>query len=893
MEMNEKEYNSVLLGALLHDVGKLFEKSNDNSKKHWEEGGDFIQLYKDELYRNGFNFELLEKIIRMHHKQQWKAIDDLQMKSLVGIVHCSDGYSAGERDKESEKDKGKKPLKHYPLDSIFANIHLQNDTDAEIVKNYNGSSFHHSPKQLSFTDIFPSAYDLPNDETSIDAVKNEYNKLKEGFVEAFNLLMTNHHSTSSDDQKIDSMIVSLYSLFYKYTWCVPDDVGRKIRDISLFDHTRITAAISACLYIYHCANNTLNDIEKIVDNNETKFLLIAGDLSGIQEYLYNIASIGAGGVAKRLRTRSFFLSSLVEVVSHRILKECIGDGIELPIMCKIMASGGNFILLVPNLNQLTKNVNDITNKINGWLLKEFQGDLSFSSACLPLTGADFEIERDDTKKTEGHKNYIIEKLLALHQELDKKKTNKLIGILSLEGGDGEEAIWQQDRFVKDEIDFPYGDCPSCKKNPAGAKSEQVSERLCSRCDSDRRFSELLVKAKYFCYSERKAHNDDQYDFFDGKYSVKIAKNKSEIPDDAYLVQVTYAEDIMHDKPCFLSPYANYVACFKNRNELKRYCADFCGKKNPLGECEFYTCLMNPDDCETKTGIRPSGFPAVKPFDCLAAFSEGEKLLGILKADVDRLGLIFSEGFGAERASLSRIATLSRMVDLFFSGWVDHTLRYDNRFSEIYTVYSGGDDLLLLGPWDNIIDLSKEISDSFRKYVAFNPQVTISAGIAVTKAKFPIAKSSRLADSNLDSAKKGEKLKSKIHRRNRLNVFGTNAVWFKKYDEEIEVAELFEWSDEILKAMINIDGKQKISGGLVHNLLNYAEMCKRWMEDKDRNIMNLRYLPLTSYTIGRMTDENRMKYLLKKLIVDLNKQICFSKFRMPITCALLKNRGGRN
>lgn len=138
------------------------------------------------------------------------------------------------------------------------------------------------------------------------------------------------------------LFTHLLAVLERYTWCLPSNSQEEIPDISLYDHLRTTAAIAACLYIYHCEKNEW-DITSIKDSRKEKFRLVVGDLSGIQSYIFDISHHGAGGVAKRLRARSFYLSMLSEVASHKVLHT-----FGLPISNIIMASGGKFYILLPN-----------------------------------------------------------------------------------------------------------------------------------------------------------------------------------------------------------------------------------------------------------------------------------------------------------------------------------------------------------------------------------------------------------------------------------------------------------------------------------------------------------------------------------------------------------------
>ncbi|MFQ6056140.1 MAG: hypothetical protein ACE5J3_09195, partial [Methanosarcinales archaeon] len=265
------------------------------------------------------------------------------------------------------------------------------------------------------------------------------------------------------------------------------------------------------------------------------------------------------------------------------------------------------------------------------------------------------------------------------------------------------------------------------------------------------------------------------------------------------------------------------------------------------------------------------------FDCIAATSEGEQLLGVLKADVDYLGFIFSIGLEKEKeeeniTSISRISTLSRMLDTFFSGWINMAVH--NNFGNCYIVYSGGDDLLIVGPWNSIIELSKYIERNFRNYTCNNPNITLSAGIFLCKPKYPIARSSKLAEDALEN--------SKDIGRDRITVFDTTVQWTEMSD----IIKCYEFFDSALK-------NKEISTSYVYRLLKYNRM---YIEG------NIMYYPLMSYDIARnIININKGDELIairdKKKVDNLiiirdNKNNEMGTLKIPVSIALLKNRGKR-
>ena len=88
---------------------------------------------------------------------------------------------------------------------------------------------------------------------------------------------------------------------------------------------------------------------------------------------------------------------------------------------------------------------------------------------------------------------------------------------------------------------------------------------------------------------------------------------------------------------------------------------------------------------------------------------------------DRLGMIFSEGLTDNDYSIGRIFTLSRMMEGFFSGFLQNLL--ENKFTDIYTEYAGGDDLLLIGPWQSIMVLAQKLRENFKSYTCDNPDIS--------------------------------------------------------------------------------------------------------------------------------------------------------------------------
>ena len=146
------------------------------------------------------------------------------------------------------------------------------------------------------------------------------------------------------------------------------------------------------------------------------------------------------------------------------------------------------------------------------------------------------------------------------------------------------------------------------------------------------------------------------------------------------------------------------------------------------------------------------------FEELAKNSKGAEKLGAVRMDVDNLGKIFTLGLLKEKRTTTRISSLSRMMNYFFKGYLNLLGEFDDKSIldicnwqsnspklakkrepgwNFSIIYAGGDDLFILGAWDDVFELSFDIESLFHRYVAENPHITISAGYSIFNNKHPL------------------------------------------------------------------------------------------------------------------------------------------------------------
>ncbi len=131
---------------------------------------------------------------------------------------------------------------------------------------------------------------------------------------------------------------------------------------------------------------------------------------------------------------------------------------------------------------------------------------------------------------------------------------------------------------------------------------------------------------------------------------------------------------------------------------------------------------------------------------LAQKSEGIERIAVLRGDVDNLGNTFVNGFkitgGGAYETLSRTATLSRQLSLFFKLYLNSILESGKSKAvsnggarNACIVYSGGDDIFLVGAWNEVIDAFIDIRNALEKFTLGT--LTISGGVGIYDASYPI------------------------------------------------------------------------------------------------------------------------------------------------------------
>jgi len=708
-------HETVALAGLLHDIGKFMLRATVGGRYTWEGAvqGDFG--YKHAMLSASFVEELLPRQWRRevlgpvgyHHRPQSRR---------DRIVQLADHLSAAERDDGVQDDQ---PRTQHPqqLLSIFCKLSADE-------KQLPAAAWRYLPLQslrLEAAALFPSAAMTP------EQVWRAYEALWQEFRREAETLREVHEGGGD----LPTYLETLLLLFQRYTWCIPSAYYKNVPDISLYDHSRMTAALAAVLDRPEVDDAWLTQMIRQPERSQEEVaLLVGGDVSGVQDFIYTITARGA---TSALRGRSFYLQLLTEAIARYVLRR-----LDLPITNLIYAGGGNFYLLARpgDLALLTP----IQREISRVLLQHHRGALYTAIAGLPLRGETF---------FDGKISQAWGWLHARIQQVKQRRFSELdaegLALLfaSLDHGGNEERQCQVCGLEHPATtEKRRGDAEAVRKCPPCVAFEDLGDDL-------RRARWLLLRERSSTAAPLDLHAAP------GKWQeilaafgleIRLFEHTPPLSEDGVRGVLLALDD---DALAEASPGAR-VAVGRRLlvNTTPILTAD---ERRAL--CEDPTF---PEDEQRALPVAGS----VKPFSVLEHQSRGIKRLGVLRMDVDNLGALFQQGLG-EQATLSRVAMLSFAVSLYFEGWVaklaeqvDAASRRnaDTNGGRLYAIYAGGDDLFFVGSWDAVVELAIAVRRDLTHYAANHPGIHASAGIALVGGKYPLYQAAEDAGAAEEEAK---------------------------------------------------------------------------------------------------------------------------------------------
>ncbi len=863
----------VALAAYLHDLGKFAERARievpkDALDAHKTQYCPF--RYTDAGGKNGYHthvhaaytglaFDVVERtapdLIQgdMHpfiNRAQLQSDPAKTTDSLINaaaahhrpetflqwVIATADRVASGfERDEfdkyndaKDENEETKTGRNHYQARqlSLFEQINKQEKATAKDLL------WRYPLKALSPTAIFPQlrAQCEPSEDKVAQA---QYKELWDDFLKALRDIPKSHCGNWP------LWLDHFDTAWLTFTQAIPAATAFGTKpEVSLYDHSKTTAALATALWRWHEAEGKTDPTaaQRLAKGNRgddvhiDKFLLIQGDFFGIQDFVFAEGSQTNKAAAKLLRGRSFQVSLFTELAALKVL-----EALALPPTSQITNAAGKFLIVAPNTQAAKDALKTVTQEINQWFLTHSFGLAGLGLVGKPASCNDFL--KGNFKALMG----------SLFSELEKAKLQRF----DLTA----DANLTPTVFA---VNYPHGVCqyngrlPADKAEGSNKASAALSRDQITLGSQLARKDRILItqggaalhgagvtplETAIFGYNVAFTGGEEET----GKFG-HLARDGSllrcwdfSLPDNlegtlwngyarrfinAYVPRFTKLD---------LQTSAKYRGLEYDVDRGSLRIDD--GKTLDDIACEDRTCPDDPDKWQ------------------------GQIALMTLKGDVDNLGILFQQGL--QEPTFAKMAALSRQMNAFFAIWLPAVCKV--HFPNTYTVFAGGDDFFLIGPWHSTQKLAARMADEFKLYVAHNPGITFSAGMVMTKPGQPIHTLGTQAEEALDVAK-GNHLPEAEARKNALVLYGERVRWP-------------DWS-KVHAAQVQLErvrSDYELSTGYVYGLLQLIDLASD-KTNPEHAMWRSRFAYRTRrYVVDKIREPDKRQRAQTELSVALGKQ----------------------
>ena len=858
----------VAFAAMIHDIGKVVQRMENPKNRrfgqtkledHFQQycrfkqdgqywthrhaaytalAMDALEVHWPDMKLDGAKDDSLINAAAMHHKPE-----TLLQQAVTLADRLASGFEREEFERhKAPEDKTDTGRNHYQarLLPFFEHITLGGSPAKQSAKDY---AYRYRLRPMSANDIFPARRE-ECEPSRDDKARDEYDALWQDFVSGLEKIPAAHRNAWP------LWLDHFDSLWLTYTHAVPSATAFGVRpDVSLYDHSKATAALAVALWRFALATGvtapeTLAALQRC--ESEKPFLLIQGDFFGIQDFIFAEGSGTNRQAAKVLRGRSFQVSLFTELAALRLL-----ELLELPSTSQIINAAGKFLIVAPNTEESISRLVRAKQEFDGWFIRQSFGMIGIGLAWQAAGCPDFH----------GQSSGFSALMKRLFDDLEKTKHQRY--------------DLCQSRSLVLETDFPQGVCAWQGRFPADdAKDGQAS------CALSR--DQILIGECLAAHSLVLIVREKDADAFAGR--------KCEIS--VFGCRILFADEV----PC------NQMAA---AGALRR-CWDFslprgldaalwngCARRQINGHVPRFKSDFDPALAEKKyssdllSGINALADNTVKTFGYIACEDrrpapdgtgrwQGQSALAVLKGDVDNLGLIFQKGLddpeSGQRPSFAKMAALSRQMNAFFAVRLPALCRTE--YPDVYTVFAGGDDFFLVGPWLSTQRLVGRMVEEFRRYVAENKGMHFSAGMIMTKPGAPVRAMAREADEALARAKKHDG-------KNAFCLWGSVASWDRWPDLERMEQEL----ERIKKTY-------KLSTGFIYGLINLLERRLEEEQNPEAALWRSNLAYRTARLLDRVKDRQARRDAQCDIVQNIGEkgiEKMKESFRIPLFNHLYQQR----
>lgn len=445
-------------------------------------------------------------------------------------------------------------------------------------------------------------------------------------------------------------------------------------DISVYEHIKQSIAIGSVIFEYLTENGKLEEQEQICSNPK-------GFYSEKSMLLYSMDFSGIQSFIYGQYGKEDVLKNLrarsfyLEILMENIIDELLNK-LELSGANLLYAGGGHAYFILANTEKTKTLIKDFDADVKNWMQDTFGIDLYVGTGYAQCSCNDLENQPEG-----AYSNCFREASAAVSENKLRRYNASQIKILNK----GKKADGERE-------------CRICHSS-----YNLNSDGVCSICEGFAKLSGNILKREIFTVV-----NDAKkgiLPIYKGGYLS--AENVSRRDGEEYL---------RTNKNILIRAYSKN-SLYKGNNYIKTiYAGDY-------------------HDADT--------------LEDLVKDSIGIKRLGVLRGDIDNLGKAFVGGFDSEKQTLSKSAAFSRKLTQFFKYDINNILKnaeykipyFDSEGNEdenrkIAVIYSGGDDVFVVGAWKDILEFGIDLYNNLKEYT--QGTLTISAGLGMYMPKYPIS-----------------------------------------------------------------------------------------------------------------------------------------------------------
>ncbi|AAM02527.1 type III-A CRISPR-associated protein Cas10/Csm1 [Methanopyrus kandleri] len=743
----------VALAGLLHDVGKLPQRSGERGS-HQKLGAELLKKAFGGREREDETLGLAVLAARYHHSD---SLGDARPSDLevpedwgleLAVVALADTLASAERgNNELDREEPRGDHRGYwtlynPWYRIWEAFRRRLGGEVPGGWGWTEGRPEFVPDELPLLhlNVDPREFEPPKVVEEGEGYRGRYRGLAGRLTEWLKGLGVRDHPHPFDPARVAMEVTTSLVPAQHY---IPE--GRDhMRSITLYDHSLLTASLASCLWYlveeghldgpednpseaYHRLRDGLRE-------GRGSFLLVRGSLSGIGEFIRSVRRASpleerrrTASYLKIIRGRSAFVDLLTAGAAWTVLRETLGRDAHPAFLLR--AAGGSFTLLLPNTEEVREALEAVREGLKRSVSEGSDGVLSLGLAWV-------ELDWDALMRRERFRERV--------EELGRRESE-----------DRRRAVLPG-RGTTSRVEEP---CPVCGSPVPEDEGCEHCERLGDLGDSLVRRDEedRPVFAGFLVYEDRDGSGDggDVVHERDG-HRYRVHHVTREGLGGAVSVGGLLLVDPAHVEEA-----------------LK--CARKAAKegKSPARVVMSYF----PWYAATKDDVPESeGEEGIATFSGMAERSPGASLLGFAYVDVDNLGEWVREAAGD---AFGVLLSISRFTDLVFRHWVnalgfrtvaellddvpglevrlaDGGRELDPpellpRFGEdgepepehgedrgrpFLLVYSGGDDLLVAGAWNEAYSLPFEVFLLFSHVTGYLPVASLSGAVVLTRKKAP-------------------------------------------------------------------------------------------------------------------------------------------------------------